>query len=175
MITARPMAMPGETPMPLYVRTSLRFGGVSLVARSASMSGSFYFVEFGLDELLDGLDRFFLVFTVGGHADDGAFSGGQEQDAEDALAVDFLVAFADFDVGFESRRAMDQLCGGARVQTELVLDLDVARDQCPLTLPFGPPSPRSCGARVLARSIILRVSPPITDPTQHEWPSIPSR
>src|SRR5712692_6112713 len=131
MITARPMAMPGETPMPLYVRTSLRFGGVSLVARSASMSGSFYFVEFGLDELLDGLDRFFLVFTVGGHADDGAFSGGQEQDAEDALAVDFLVAFADFDVGFESRRAMDQLCGGARVQTELVLDLDVPRDQTP--------------------------------------------
>src|SRR5713226_9583217 len=129
MITARPMAMPGETPMPLYVRTSFRVGGVSFVARSASMLCSFYFVEFRIDQLLDRVHGLFLVFTVGSHSDDGAPAGGQQQNAQDALAVDLLVAFADFDVRFVPRRAVNEFCGGACVQAQLVLDLDVARDQ----------------------------------------------
>src|SRR5207237_4599367 len=128
MITARPIAMPGEAAMPLYVRTSLRAGGRNLAAGSVSMPGSFYFVEFGVDQLLDGIDRLLLVFAVGGHGDHRPPPGGQKQNAENALAVDFFVAFAHFDVGFETRRAVNEFGGGACVKAELVLDLDVARD-----------------------------------------------
>src|SRR5205823_788102 len=129
MITARPIAMPGETPMPLYVRTSFRFGGMSFAAGSASMACSFYFVEFGVDELLDRVDSLFLVFSVRGHRDHSPPARRQQQNAEDALAVDFLVALADFDVRFVTGRAVNEFCGGACVQAQLVLDLNVARDQ----------------------------------------------
>src|SRR5438477_2396722 len=129
MITARPTAMPGEAPMPLYVRTSFRGGGVYFVAGSANILRSFYFVEFGIDQLLDRLDRLLLVFPVGGDVDDRSPAGSEKEDAEDAFAIDFLVAFADFDVGFEPRRAVDELRGGAGMKAEFVLDLDVFRDQ----------------------------------------------
>ena len=60
--------------------------------------------------------------------DHRAAAGGEQEDAEDRLAVDFFVALADLDVALESRRGVDELRGGAGVQAELVLDLDVALD-----------------------------------------------
>src|SRR5437762_5533135 len=137
MMTARPTAMPGEAPIPLYVRTSFRGGGVYFVAGSANILCSFYFVEFGIDQLLDRLDRLLLILAVGGDVDDRPAAGGEKEDAEDAFAVDFLVAFTDFDVGLEPRRAVDQLGGGTGMKAEFVLDLDVFRDQ--FRLLFNPP------------------------------------
>src|SRR5438445_4544186 len=152
---------------------------MSLVARSASMVVSFYFVELGVDQLLDRVDGLLLVLAVGRHSDDRAAAGRQQQNAQDALAVDFFVAFANFDVRFVTRGAMDEFCGGASMQSQFVFDLDVARDQWPLTRSrsAGPPSPRSRGARALARVPINRrlAFPPTTDRTRREWPSSLSR
>src|SRR5438876_2306475 len=131
MLTARPMAMPCDAAMPLYLRTSFRVRGVSFVARSASMLASFYFVEFGVDQLLDRLDRLLLILSIGCDGNDGALAGGEQKDAQDAFAVDFLLAFANFDVRFELRRAINQRRGGSGMNAEFVLDLDVLRDQPP--------------------------------------------
>src|SRR5213075_2390305 len=48
------------------------------------------------------------------------------EDAEDRFAVDLLLAFADLDVALEARGGVHQLRGGASVESEFVLDLDVA-------------------------------------------------
>src|SRR4051794_20593953 len=93
---------------------------------------SFRFVELGVDELLDRRDGVGLVGTVGLDGDERAAAGGEEEDAEDRLAVDLLVALADLDVRAEARRHVDELRRRARMKAKLVLDLEFALDQ-PLT------------------------------------------
>src|SRR5205814_837494 len=82
------------------------------------------FVELVLDQLLDGVERFTLVRTVRLDEDRGAAAGGKEQDAEDRLPVDLLVALADLDIRLEARRGVHELRGGACMESELVLDLE---------------------------------------------------
>src|SRR4051812_45845982 len=90
------------------------------------MRSSFYFVELCVDELLDRVECRALVFAVRFYANARAAPRGEQQDAEDGFAVDFLIAFADLDVGLEARRYVHELRRGACVQSEFVLDLDVA-------------------------------------------------
>src|SRR3954453_5658883 len=89
---------------------------------------SFYFIEFRVDERLDGVDRRGFVLAIRFDGDSRAAPGGEQEDAEDRLAIDLFVAFADLDVGTKSRGGVDELRGGACVQAELVFDLDVALD-----------------------------------------------
>src|SRR5438105_13939001 len=75
------------------------------------------FVEFRFDQLLDGSNGFLLVRTIGLDRDDGAAAGGKKENAEDRLAVDFLVAFPNLDVGCEPRRGVHQLVRLARMES----------------------------------------------------------
>src|SRR5438046_141490 len=101
MMTARPMAMPGETPIPLYVRMALREAVASLKVLSVSMKcglagrKSFYFIEFRVNELLDRFNRLGFVITVGFDGDGRASARREKEDAEDRLAVDLFISFAD--------------------------------------------------------------------------------
>src|SRR5204863_2946934 len=90
--------------------------------------------ELRLDQLLDGFDRLGLVLPVGADGDDRAFAGGEQEDAQDGLAVDFLVALLNLDRRLEARRGVHHLRGGAGVQAELVLDLDLSGDHCVVTV-----------------------------------------
>src|SRR6185503_12237746 len=82
------------------------------------------FVEFIVDELLDGIERIALVDAVCFDHDCRAAARGQQQDPEDRFAVHFLIALAHFDVRLEPRGRMDELRRGASMKTQLVLDLD---------------------------------------------------
>src|SRR5262249_15900534 len=62
-----------------------------------------------------------------------AFSRREQKDSEDRLAVDFLVPLADLDRRLEARRGVHELGRRARVQAELVLDLDFFGDHCVVT------------------------------------------
>src|ERR1051326_9159980 len=92
------------------------------------------FVELRLDELLDRVERVALVRTVGFHEDRRAAAGGEQQNAEDRLPVDLLVAFPDLDVRLEARRGMHELRGSACVEAQLVLDLEGTFGQRPAPL-----------------------------------------
>src|SRR6185369_11971354 len=82
--------------------------------------------------------------------DHRALAGREQQDSEDALAVDFFVAFTDLDVRLESRGRVNELRRRACVQAELVLDLDVLCDQRP--------TPDPAPATVVRRSDATRMA-----------------
>src|SRR5207248_4309876 len=94
-----------------------------------------------------------LVGAVRLHGDDGAAPGREEEDAEDRLAVDFLVALADLDVRREAGCDVNQLRRRARMKAKLVLDLEVSLDQ-PLT-----PARRSPAAEWSAEATRVACAP----------------
>src|SRR5438270_121114 len=104
------------------------------------------FVELRLDQLLDGVERVALVRAVRFDEDAGAAPGGEQQDAEDRLAVDLLVAFPDLDVRLEPRGSVHELRGSARVKSQFVLDLEGALRQ--RTAPLAVAASRSDATRI---------------------------
>src|SRR5947209_8013452 len=104
------------------------------------------FVELRLDQLLDGVERVALVRAVRFDEDAGAAPGGEQQDAEDRLAVDLLVAFPDLDVRLEPRRGVHELRGSARVKSQFVLDLEGTLRQ--RTAPLAVAARRSEATRI---------------------------
>src|SRR5207248_2038348 len=120
----------------------------------------FGLVELPVDQLLDRLDRGGLVLAVGADGDDRSFSSGQEENAEDRLGVDVLVALADLDVRLETRRDVHELRRRACMEAELVLDLDVFGDHCVVTdsksdatrMAFEPFSVITCASVVTSRA-----------------------
>src|SRR6185436_14364289 len=97
-------------------------------------------VEAACDQILDGRDRVPLVHAGDGERDPGALRGGEQQDPEDALAVDLLAVLADLDLGLEAAGRLDELGGGPGVQAESVADRKLALNHdssfCPTTTPW---------------------------------------
>src|SRR5260221_2818168 len=107
----------------------------------------FSLVELGVDQGLDRIDGRGFVLAVGLDDDAGAPAGSEEEDAEDRLAVDFLVALLNLDVRAEARCHVDQLRRRPRMETEFVLDLESALDQ------HDTPAREGCAPR---RAALLR-------------------
>src|SRR5262249_25533647 len=82
--------------------------------------------EAALHEGAERGDRLAFVRAVCRNADGASPRGGEQQQAHDALAVDFPLAPRDADVRRERAGRVDELRRGPRVQPERVLDRDAA-------------------------------------------------
>src|SRR5262245_1535101 len=112
---AWPMAMPSDTPMPCMVKQT-----EELIVRSLS------FAELVGEELLDRVQRRGLVLAVGLELDGGPDPRGQHHHAHDALGVHAPALARDEELRLEARRELRELGRRARVQSQLVGDLDRA-------------------------------------------------
>src|SRR5262252_5041107 len=153
---ARPNAIPGETPRPLR-RISCR-SPTSLVL-----------AELVVHELEDRGDRFLGAVALRADRHARVLARAQHQHAHDALAVDLVAILAQRDLARKLGRELDELGCGARVQAELVLDLDgLLRHHSPLStsrwrtrMSHSPPSRR----RSSSTTATERWRPPV-QPTQ---------
>src|SRR5262245_55227832 len=115
---ACPMAMPPDTPMPCIVKLTLDAGPVM----------SFAFAELVGEEFLDGVGRLLLVGAVGLDLDHGAQARRQHHHAHDAFRVHAPAVARDPHLARELPRGLRELRRSARMQPQLVGDLDRALD-----------------------------------------------
>jgi hypothetical protein len=85
--------------------------------------------EAALDQGEERLDRRPFVAPVGHDLDLRSLGGGQEQQAEDRLAVHHLLATSDRHLRPKRARGVYEPRGGPRVQTETVADGQAPPDQ----------------------------------------------
>src|SRR5579885_3418324 len=109
---AVPMAMPGETPIPVRLCSPL----------SVSPGVSSVLIELAFNEAGERLDRGFGIAAVGGQLDDGAGGGRQHHQPHDRAAGHRGAVLAHPDLGFELAGGLDKAGGGAGVQSALVAD-----------------------------------------------------
>src|SRR5471032_3014839 len=121
---ACPMAMPPETPMPCMVKQT--FDAVAARAPSGVMSRAL--VELVVEERLERVDGGHFVDAVGLELDGRAEARGEHHHAHDAFRVDAPPVARDPHARLELRCHLRELGGGARVQAQLVGDLDGALD-----------------------------------------------
>src|SRR5438128_12309738 len=124
---AWPIATPPDTPMPCIVKQT-----VEGAARAPSgVMALFGLVELVGKELFDGGEGGLLVGAIGLQLDGGAQARGEHHHAHDALRIHAPPVARDPHAALEFRRRLRELGRGARVQPELVADLDRALDHQP--------------------------------------------
>src|SRR3954471_22246169 len=131
MHTARPMAMPEDTPMPWRICIS---------AAGIGSPKSALFVEAVGDQLRHRAHGVLFVVAVATDRHPGPLAGGQQQDAEDALGVDLLAVLLHRHPALEFSRGVHQLGRRSRVQAEPVDDLRLALDHA-FFVPTAPATP----------------------------------
>src|SRR5262249_52566972 len=83
-----------------------------------------FFSEALRDQLADGGDGVLCVGPCRVHCHSRALRAAQEQDAHHALGVRSLAVFLELDFGCEARRELHELGRRARVEAQLVHDLE---------------------------------------------------
>src|ERR1700682_6151146 len=121
---ACPIAMPPDTPMPCIVKQTLE----GTARMPSGIMALLALVELVAEELLDGGARRFLVGPVGFQLDRGAQPRGEHHHAHDALRVHAPPVARDPHRALELGGHLRELGRGARVQAQLVGDLDGALD-----------------------------------------------
>src|SRR6476660_4772737 len=85
-----------------------------------------FLVEAAGDQVLDRGERGLLVFAGHGQRDPRPLRSGQQEDPQDALAVDLLAVLADLDLRLEPAGRLDELGRGASVESEAVANGELA-------------------------------------------------
>src|SRR5262245_3392399 len=87
-----------------------------------------FLVEAACDEVLDRGEGGLLVLAGDGQGDPCPLRGRQQEDAQNALAVDLLAVLADLDLGFEPAGRLDELGRRACVESEAIANGELALD-----------------------------------------------
>ena len=83
---------------------------------------SLFLVEAAGDQVLDRRQGVPLVDAGDGERDPGSLRRGEQEDPEDALAVDLLAVLADLDLRLEPARRLDELRRRPGMEPEAIAD-----------------------------------------------------
>src|SRR4029453_16609486 len=87
-----------------------------------------FLVEAGGGQVLDRGECGLLVLAGDGQRDPRPLRGRQQEDPQDALAVDLLAVLADLDLRLEPAGWLDELGRGARLESEAIANGELALD-----------------------------------------------